>query len=125
MPHHPSIVMRYLTRWGAKTMSEKNTEKAEKTEKKAGQEKTEKGAKAKGSEIVKGKETVKKTEKVRWTLQRCQKYARRFETEAAWAAGAPASYKSAVAHGWADQCRAELRGQKTKQPSFAPQRKAA
>ena len=39
-----------------------------------------------------------------WTLERCQKFARRFKTEMEWAAGAPASYKSAIAHGWIAQC---------------------
>jgi hypothetical protein len=39
-----------------------------------------------------------------WTLERCKKYARRFKTEIEWAAGAPASYKSAQAHGWVAQC---------------------
>jgi hypothetical protein len=39
-----------------------------------------------------------------WTLDRCKKYARRFSTESDWAAGAPASYKSAQAHGWIAQC---------------------
>lgn len=39
-----------------------------------------------------------------WTLERCKKAARRFTNEAEWCAGAPAAYKSAVAHGWVAQC---------------------
>ena len=39
-----------------------------------------------------------------WTLEKCMKAARRFSTEAEWCAGAPASYKSATAHGWVAQC---------------------
>jgi len=39
-----------------------------------------------------------------WTLERCQKFARRFKSEADWAAGSPSSYKSAQAHGWVAMC---------------------
>lgn len=39
-----------------------------------------------------------------WTLERCMKFARRFKSEIEWAEGAPASYKSAMAHGWVAQC---------------------
>lgn len=46
--------------------------------------------------------------KAKWTLDRCKRYARRFTTETVWASSSPASYKAAVAHGWRDQCVAEL-----------------
>jgi hypothetical protein len=39
-----------------------------------------------------------------WTLERCQKFARRFKSEAEWAAGSPSSYKSAQSHGWIALC---------------------
>jgi hypothetical protein len=56
-----------------------------------------------GGEVVHAHVTRAK-KKSNWTLDRCKKYARRFKTELEWAEGAPASYKSAQAHGWVAQC---------------------
>jgi hypothetical protein len=65
--------------------------------------KAKKEKKPEGGEVVHAHVTrVKK--KSGWTLERCKKYARRFKTEMEWAAGAPASYKSAQAQGWLAQC---------------------
>lgn len=55
---------------------------------------------------------VEKKVKTAWTLERCLKAARRFSTEAEWAAGAPAAYKSAQSHGWVAQCTAKMAGAK-------------
>jgi|GEM_PF-1319229 len=46
----------------------------------------------------------KKDKKAKWTVDRAIKAARRFDTEEAWSAGAPASYKAANAHGWVAAC---------------------
>ena len=46
----------------------------------------------------------KKVEKLKWTLERCKKYARRFPNEAVWASCHSSSYKAAVAHGWKEAC---------------------
>ncbi len=61
-------------------------------------------AKAATNGVVKSEKQATKATGPKWTLERCQKYARRFSNEAQWAAGSPASYKSAVAHGWREQC---------------------
>lgn len=53
---------------------------------------------------------VAKVFKAKWTLERCKRYARRFTSETVWASASPASYKAAVAHGWRDQCVAEMNG---------------
>ena len=47
---------------------------------------------------------VKKSTKQKWSVERAVKAARRFESETAWSAGAPASYKAAMAHGWVAAC---------------------
>jgi hypothetical protein len=47
----------------------------------------------------------RRANKIKWTLARCKKFARRFHNEAEWQAGAPSSYKSAVAHGWMKDCK--------------------
>jgi hypothetical protein len=66
------------------------------------------------NEVVKAQESQSKRIKKVWTLEKCAKYARRFTSEAIWASGAPSSYKSAVAHGWKDQCLAEMEKAKSK-----------
>ncbi len=66
-------------------------------------EKKEKKADGEGGEVVHvHNQRVKK--KSAWTLDRCKKFASRFKSESEWAEGAPASYKSATAHGWIAQC---------------------
>jgi len=65
-------------------------------------------AKAPKGDVVSARESATKTVKVIWTLDRCKKYARRFATEAVWASAASASYKAAVAHGWKDECVAQM-----------------
>jgi hypothetical protein len=42
--------------------------------------------------------------KSKWTLDKCKKFSGRFKTESEWSMGSPASYKSALAHGWVAQC---------------------
>jgi len=87
------------------------------------QSKPQKNANAKGKEtkadVVKS-ENAAKASGPKWTLARCQKYARRFASESQWAAGAPSSYKSAAAHGWLDQCLAVMGG-KVIAGNFRPQ----
>jgi hypothetical protein len=86
-------------------MSEKNTKGTEKTEEKKTQKKT--GDQKTKGDVVIAPETARVI-KMEWTLERCMKYARRYSTETMWASGSPASYKSALAHGWRDQCVAEM-----------------
>lgn len=47
---------------------------------------------------------VNKVEKLKWTLERCQKFARRYPNEAVWSSCHSSSYKAAVAHGWKAAC---------------------
>jgi hypothetical protein len=47
---------------------------------------------------------MQKPTKAKWTVERAMKAARRFDTEDAWKAGAPASYKAAISHGWVAAC---------------------
>lgn len=54
----------------------------------------------------------KKEKKSSWTVERCIKASKRFETEEAWAKGAPSSYKAATAHGWTAQCTSHMKGGK-------------
>ena len=58
----------------------------------------------------------KVVEKARWTFQRVQRIARRFETIAAWSEGHPSSWKAAVAFGW--DKKVQFRG--SKQPGQLP-----
>jgi hypothetical protein len=60
------------------------------------------------NEVVKAQDHQVKREKEVWTLEKCMQHARRYQSEALWASDAPASYKSAVAHGWKDSCLAEM-----------------
>ena len=53
-----------------------------------------------------------KEKKSKWSLERCTKAAKRFESVSAWEAGAPSSFKAASAHGWVDQCSAHMRATK-------------
>jgi hypothetical protein len=48
----------------------------------------------------------------KWSLERCQKVAKRFESVSAWQAGAPSAFKSAQAHGWVEQCSSHMRATK-------------
>src|SRR5262245_49876294 len=90
-------------------MSDKNAKAAVKTEGKVENTSTNKNENKKGNTQ---KQTVvspvAKVFKAKWTLDRCKRYARRFPSENVWAASAPASYKAACAHGWKDQCVAEM-----------------
>jgi hypothetical protein len=64
----------------------------------------------KSKEKKQGKKAVaellgeKKSAKAPWTVERCKKVAKRFKSASEWEMGAPASYKSAMAHGWVAQC---------------------
>lgn len=51
---------------------------------------------------------ARQASKTKWTLARCKRFARRFRSEQDWEAGAPSSYKSAVAHGWMKECKKEF-----------------
>jgi hypothetical protein len=84
-------------------MSQKTTEKTNTAEK---TEKTVKTAKttAQKDGVVSSRDENSTREKIVWTLERCQRYARRYSSEILWASDAPASYKSAVAHGWLAEC---------------------
>ncbi len=59
----------------------------------------------------------KKVAKSPWTLEKCMKTARRFTTEKDWAAGCPAAYKSATAHGWIAKCTSGMKGQSSTRKS--------
>ena len=85
------------------------SEAAEKkpAEAKGGEKKAKKGPSA--AEML----SAEKKKKVAWTLEKCMKAARRFSNESEWAAGAPAAYKSAFAHGWVAQCTAKMAGNKS------------
>ncbi len=80
-------------------MSENKKEKAPKA---AATEATE-------SVVETGPGAKDKRKKQAWSLERCLKFARRFSTDAEWQAGAPSSYKAAVAHNWHKQCVAAFR----------------
>jgi hypothetical protein len=72
--------------------------------KEAPKAKKEKKTDGDDGESVVHQHVTRTKKKSSWTLERCQKYARRFKSETEWAEGAPASYKSAMAHGWVAQC---------------------
>lgn len=72
--------------------------------KEAPKAKKEKKAEGDAGEVVHIHPAARTKKKSSWTLERCKKFARRFKTELEWAEGAPASYKSALAHGWVAQC---------------------
>ncbi len=69
----------------------------------AKKDQTKKKAPAAATEDTSGM-MQKKESKQKWTVERAMKTARRFDTEDAWRAGAPASYKAASAHGWVAAC---------------------
>lgn len=71
-----------------------------------------------GTPTQNSRETEKKP---KWTLQRCRKIARRFDSVKQWQFGAPSSFKSAQAHGWVDA----IEDQVWKNPQPARQKKAA
>ncbi len=72
--------------------------KAKSTENKAKSAKTESKV-----DVVSSKQ-MNKVEKLKWTLDRCKKFARRYPSEAVWASCHSSSYKAAVAHGWKEAC---------------------
>lgn len=49
-------------------------------------------------------EAKREQNKRKWTVEACQKVARRYSNEMAWKMGAPSSYKSACARGWREEC---------------------
>ena len=51
----------------------------------------------------------KEKKKSTWTLQRCQKAARRFASREDWEKGAPSSFKAAVARGWEAECTQHMK----------------
>lgn len=63
--------------------------------------------KAKG-DVVSARDSGAKVLKAKWTLERCQRYARRYPNEVTWSSAASASYKAAVAHGWTAECVAQM-----------------
>jgi len=67
---------------------------------------------------------AQKVQKLKWSLARCKKVANRFQSESAWAKGAPSSYKSAKHHGWVTEIVKAMASPKSaSQPS--PTKKAA
>ena len=44
-----------------------------------------------------------------WTLEKCQKAARRFASPEEWSRGAPSSYKAAIARGWEHDCTKHMK----------------
>jgi hypothetical protein len=70
----------------------------------AKEKKEKKKAEGDGEESVVHAHQTRVKKKSLWTLERCQKFARRFKSESEWAAGSPSSYKSAQAHGWIALC---------------------
>ncbi len=82
-------------------------------EKKEAPKKKEEAA---GGEKVKSGKRETKVES-RWTLPVCQKFARRFESEEAWAHGAPSSYKAAFARGFVDECSKHMKARPAKKKS--------
>ena len=67
-------------------------------------EKKEKKVEGDGGDSVVHVHSTRAKTKSLWSLERCQKFARRFKSESEWAAGSPSSYKSAQAHGWVQLC---------------------
>lgn len=61
----------------------------------------------------------------RWTLEMCQKYARRFDHEDAWKHGAPSSYKAAIARGFGKDCMKHMTGAAKPKKVAAPKKTAA
>ncbi len=84
-------------------MSDKPAEKTEKVEKK------EKKVKEEAPVAFTPKATSKSSN---WSLEKCQKIAKRFASAKEWEHGAPASYKSAVHHHWIAQCMPTARKNK-------------
>ena len=72
-------------------MSEKKTEE-------------KKEVKKSGGAHVEAIEAKREQNKRKWTVQSCQKVARRYTSEVAWKMGAPSSYKSACSRGWREEC---------------------
>jgi hypothetical protein len=72
----------------------------------------------KKAEATNSREVIKKA---KWTLQRCRKIARRFESLEQWKFGGPSSYKSALAHDWVKT----IEDQVWKNPLPATRKKAA
>jgi hypothetical protein len=65
-------------------------------------------------EIENGSESPQESQKREkrkspWTLEKCQKAARRFASPEEWAQGAPSSYKAAVARGWEHDCTQHMK----------------
>ena len=75
------------------------SDKPEKTEK---AEKKEKKPKEEAPTDYSPKATSKSS---KWSLEKCQKVAKRYSNVKDWEAGAPASFKSAVHHHWVEQCK--------------------
>lgn len=66
---------------------------------------------SKTSENNKKTNTTKKTkhfntqtQKIKWSLEKCMKIAKRYNSEDEWKQYAPSSYKSASANNWKEQC---------------------
>jgi hypothetical protein len=65
-------------------------------------------------EIENGSESPQESQKREkkkspWTLEKCQKAARRFASPEEWAKGAPSSYKAAVSRGWEHDCTQHMK----------------
>jgi DNA-binding transcriptional regulator YiaG len=51
-----------------------------------------------------------KVSKSQWSVERCLKASKRFDSVEAWEKGAPSSFKAATAHGWVDKCTGHMKG---------------
>lgn len=80
-----------------------------------GKAKAAKGEKKDGE--VKQRQVFVRERGSKWTLERCQKYAKRYGTEAEWIAGSPSSYKAATYWGWVNECCAHMSANKRLDPS--------
>jgi hypothetical protein len=66
------------------------------------------GKKEKVEGEVKARQTFVRERGTKWTLARCMKYAKRYQSEQEWVNGSPASYKAASYWNWVDQCCAHM-----------------
>ena len=61
----------------------------------------------------------RETKTSRWTIENCQKAAKRFATIESWSEGAPSSFKAASAHNWVKQCSGHMTSAKGRKGNVA------
>lgn len=72
-----------------------------------------------GSEHTTPAQKKREEKQSRWTAALCMKFAKRFDNEMDWAAGAPSSYKAAVARGFLKDCTKHMTGKSAAKPAAA------